>query len=104
MKSNEVSMPKESKRKKSWSMREEVGGFTKSINVKEAENGFIIEISKYGRDENKKDSQYTDECKCYISKTNPLASNDPDEKEEEAEFSLKGIDSAISDMMGGITI
>jgi hypothetical protein len=104
MESKSISVRTDSKMKKSWSMTEQSGGFTKELRVREVENGFICCINKYGRDEKKKDSEYISEDKEYISKTNPLADNDPDEKEEEVEFSLKGIDSAISDMMGGITI
>lgn len=55
-----------------WNKREEVNGISTSINVKQVENGFVVNISTYGRDTTKKDSEYKDDYKTYISKTNPL--------------------------------
>lgn len=45
-------------------------GLTKRICVEKVENGYYISIAKYGDVEGK----YIDECKKYISKTNPLKS------------------------------
>jgi hypothetical protein len=47
-------------------------GVTKRICISKCENGYIISISKYGEIEGK----YIDECKKYISKTNPLKKDD----------------------------
>ena len=82
-----------------WSKSQEVNGVTNSITVKEVENGFIIEINKYGRDTTKKDSNYYDESKSYISKTNPLDGQEADNMEQD-EFSLGNIGSVIKDIFG----
>lgn len=55
----------------------EENGITKSVEVKEVENGFVVCISEYGY---KKD-KYINTNKTYISKTNPL--------EEESEKNTK---------------
>lgn len=90
-----VSSPKKKAR---WSKSVEVNGVTKSLTVKEVENGFVIEQSTYGRDSTKKDSEYMDENKTYVSKTNPLEGKDADEdKEDNDPFTLKGLDVLIVD-------
>jgi hypothetical protein len=81
-----------SKKKSRWSKSIEVNGITKTVTVKEVENGFVIEQSKYGRDSMKKDSEYIDECKTYISEENPLEGKEEDKEEEKDEFSLGNID------------
>lgn len=43
-------------------------GLTKRITIDKVENGYIICINKYGEI----DGKYIDDCKKYISKTNPL--------------------------------
>ena len=55
---------------RTWEKRVKSGNVTKSIEVKEAENGFVITINEYGE---KSRGGWYDESKCYISKTNPLA-------------------------------
>jgi hypothetical protein len=45
------------------------GKITKRICVDQVENGFIISISKWGNDES---GNYVDECKKFISATNPF--------------------------------
>lgn len=82
-----------------WSKSQEVNGVTNSITVREVENGFIIEINKYGRDTTKKDSEYCDESKSYISKTNPLNGQEADNIQKD-EFSLGNIGSVIKDIFG----
>lgn len=53
-----------------WSVSERSGKLTKDITVKEAENGFVIEINEYGEDAK---GHYFDDTKTYLSKSNPLA-------------------------------
>jgi hypothetical protein len=59
------------------SMSETVDGITKSVNVEEIENGFIVSIHKYGMKSSEEgcsncDSEYIDENKKFYSKENPL--------------------------------
>ena len=77
------------KERKSWSKSVEKDGITTSINVREAENGFVINVERYGYlcckedDESLEELESSDEevmdkrewiseSKQYISKVNPL--------------------------------
>jgi hypothetical protein len=86
-----------SKKKARWSKSIEINGITKSLTVKEVENGFIVEQSTYGRDSTKKDSEYMDDCKTYVTKTNPLEGKEADKDENNDPFTLKGLDVLIID-------
>jgi len=55
-------------------------GLTKSVTIREVENGFIIEIEKHGD----VDGEYMSEHKTYISTANPM------EKEEKKEGVAEG--------------
>lgn len=83
------------KQYKTWKKSSEIDGMSKSIEVKEAENGFVISIHKSGfdRKENSPES-YVDEYKCWISTENPLADQEAIEdldfdKEEIMEYFKK---------------
>ena len=84
------------------SMSETVDGITKSVNVEEIENGFIVSIHKYGMKSSEEgcstcDSEYVDENKKFYSKENPL--NKEEEKEEkERDMSREDV-FAIIDML-----
>lgn len=54
----------------SWSKTITDGKLTRRVEVQKVENGYIITMNKYGRPTEKSD--YIDETKKYISKTNPL--------------------------------
>jgi hypothetical protein len=56
-------------------------GMTKSLCIKQVENGYVITISKYG---NLADGDYIDESKTYISKTNPMEKENELPQQEEA--------------------
>lgn len=72
------------KSKRRWRKEIESNGITKQVSVREADNGYVIEISKYGSIKNAKgDSEYVDERKEFISKTNPL-----EDKTEESKSKL----------------
>ena len=86
-----------SKKMSRWSKSIEVNGVTKSLTVKEVENGFIIEQSKYGKDSTKKNAEWEDECKTYISKTNPLEGKEADKDDDNDPFTLKGLDMLVID-------
>jgi len=58
-----------------WEKSESIGNMTKRVSVKKVENGYVIEISKYGTEEGSE--KYIDECKTYISTKNPLESLSP---------------------------
>lgn len=93
-----ISSPKApSKKKARWSKSIEVNGITKSLTVREVENGFIVEQSTYGRDTTKKDSEYMDDNRTYVTKTNPLEGKDADEDKDNDPFTLKGLDVLIVD-------
>lgn len=85
------------KKKARWSKSIEVNGITKSLTVREVENGFIVEQCTYGRDNTKKNSEYMDESKTYITKTNPLEGKEVDEDKDNDPFTLKGLDVLIVD-------
>lgn len=85
------------KKKARWSKSIEVNGITKSLTVREVENGFIVEQCTYGRDTTKKDSEYIDESKTYVTKTNPLEGKEADEDKDNDPFTLKGLDVLIVD-------
>lgn len=67
-------------KKKSWSKSVEKNGYTKSVKVREAENGYIIEFSEWGNITNEKgEDKYVDKRKEIISKTNPLEEKNSEE-------------------------
>lgn len=84
------------------SMSETVDGITKSVNVEEIENGYIVSIHKYGMKLSKEgcsecEAEYIDETKRFYSKENPL--NKEEEKEEkEREMSREDV-FALIDML-----
>ncbi len=78
----ESSIVSEKKSYKSWRKTEEANGISKSVSVNECENGFIIEISKYGCPRDEPNGKYIDDCKKYISTKNPLESEKEIESEE----------------------
>ena len=84
--------PTPKKKLRRWSKSEEVNGISKSLSVREVENGFVVEYSRYGRDSMKPESEYVDENKTYISKTNPLEDSEEEKEEEKDKFSLGNID------------
>ena len=70
---------------KEWRYSSEKNGITKSCCVKQVENGYTVRISKYGRPNDKEDSEYIDESKEFISKVNPLESQNVEESISDAE-------------------
>ena len=101
LKTSSTSSPKPKKR---WRKEESVNGITKSLNVEEVENGYVIRVCKYGNDSTKKDSKYIDEERTFISKENPLKELSPEEDEESDDFSLGSINATISSMLGGLAL
>ena len=72
--------------KKRWEKSETSDGITKRVLVEQVENGYIVTMEKYGKalgDEN--DSKYTNDCKKYISKKNPLEGMAPKTEKESVE-------------------
>jgi hypothetical protein len=73
--------------KKRWEKSETADGITKKVCVEQVENGYIVTMEKYGRasiDEDD-DSKYTNDCKKYISKKNPLEGMAPKTEKESVE-------------------
>ena len=71
------------KKYKRWEKSESTDGMTKRVCVEQVENGFIITMEKYGS--SGEDEKYTNECKKYISKKNPLEGMSPKTEEESYE-------------------
>lgn len=72
-----------------WRKETRTNDVTTSINVEEAENGFVIRISKYGSFG--KNKEYKDISKTYISKKNPLSDNDLEDETDNLLDTLKTI-------------
>ena len=84
------------------SMSETVDGITKSVNVEEIENGYIVSIHKYGMKPSKEgcsecDGKYIDETKKFYSKENPF-SKEEEKEEKEREMSREDV-FALIDML-----
>ena len=77
-------------KEKTWEKKVREGSLTKSIEVEQIENGFIIKVSKWG-DTLKKDgtSEYINVNKKYFSKSNPL--EESLDLSVEAENTAKGL-------------
>ena len=71
----------EKKKYKSWRKSVEKDGVSKSVSVREVENGFVIDLEEYGDHE----GEWKSKCKTYISTKNPLEG----EKEYDEEIDLK---------------
>ena len=74
-------------------------GISKTLHVEKVENGYIITISKYGRNEKEKDSEYIDECKKFISETNPLENNESDKKDSNIKSVVSSALNSINDFL-----
>lgn len=74
-----------------WEKSVRIGDLTKRICVKEAENGFIVEMEVYGDVKKNGKSEWISETTNYISKTNPLINSQEDEFDKLAK-SLKEMD------------
>jgi len=68
---------------KRWEKSETTDGITKRVCVEQVENGFVITMEKYGS--SGEDEKYTNECKKYISKKNPLEGQNPKTEDESYE-------------------
>jgi len=72
--------------KKKWEKSESADGITKRVSVEQVENGYIVTMEKYGRaSDDEDDSKYTNDCKKYISKKNPLEGMAPKTEKESVE-------------------
>ena len=72
--------------KKRWEKSESADGITKRVSVEQVENGYIVTMEKYGRtSDDEDDSKYTNDCKKYISKKNPLKGMAPKTEKESVE-------------------
>ena len=69
-------------------------GLTKEVEIRQAENGYVVSITKYGQDPKDSD-KWIDERKTYISSNNPLdkkeSSDIPEMTREEMIGYLKSI-------------
>ena len=79
---------------KSWEKTIRIGDLTKTVKVREIENGFIIKLNKYGNISTKDGkSEYVDITKEFFSDTNPLAVKEMDVMSEAKETAKSlGID------------
>lgn len=92
------SSSKDKKKYKRWSKCVEVGGVTKSVEVREVENGYVVTKSMYGTPDDS--DKYINERKEYISETNPMDTNKDKEVDKEEHKNMDVIDS-IKSMFGG---
>ena len=74
-------------------------GISKILRVEKVENGYFITISKYGRNQKEKDSEYIDECKKFISETNPLENNESDKKDSNIKSVVSSAFNSINDFL-----
>ena len=79
--------------------RVEKDGISKTLRVEKVENGYFITISKYGRNEKEKDSVYINECKKFISETNPLENNESDKKDSNIKSVVSSAFNSINDFL-----
>lgn len=82
-------MNSERKKYKTWRFEKQSGNITETQKVCECENGYIIEISKYGTPEGS--DKYIDECKKYISTKNPLKDQTPEQEVSAPENIIKSL-------------
>jgi hypothetical protein len=85
------------KKKNRWRVTTEMNGITETKEVIEVENGFVIEISKYGNVTVDGKETYTDECKKYISTKNPLKDKTPVEEVSAPENIIKSLEKIFGD-------
>ena len=73
--------------KKRWEKSETADGVTKRVSVEQVENGYVVTMEKYGKlsMDGDEDDKYTNECKKYISKKNPLEGMKPKTEKESVE-------------------
>ena len=74
-------------------------GISKTLCVEKVENGYIITISKYGKNQKEKDSEYIEECKKFISETNPLENNESDKKDSNIKSVVSSALNSINDFL-----
>ena len=74
-------------------------GISKILRVEKVENGYFITISKYGRNQKEKDGVYIDECKKFISETNPLENNESDKKDSNIKSVISSALNSINDFL-----
>lgn len=79
--------------------RIEKDGISKTLRVEKVENGYFITISKYGRNQKDKDSEYIDECKKFISEINPLENNESDKKDSNIKSVVSSALNSINDFL-----
>ena len=79
--------------------RVEKDGISKTLRVEKVENGYFITISKYGRNQKEKDGEYIDECKKFISETNPLENNESDKKDSNIKSVVSSALNSINDFL-----
>lgn len=84
---------KDSKKKQTWRKSVEKNGISKSVEVEEVENGFVVTVSESG--ENK--GMWTHESKRYICKNNPLEMEDAVSEEMDAKKEMMEAIDAIND-------
>jgi hypothetical protein len=87
---------KEKEPKKTWRKSVDINGLSKSVEVRQIENGFIVKYCKYGKEEGSE--EYIDYTKEWFSKTNPLETGIEDSKEA-ASLLKVSIDPTIEDLI-----
>ena len=89
--------------KESWTLREQYdNGESKTVTIREVENGFIICIEHYtpGNESKDQPTQSKWDNKEYISPTNPLDKSEKKEERTDKKVSTGDIAKSISSFMG----
>jgi hypothetical protein len=89
--------------KESWTLRETYdNGESKTVTIREVQNGFIISIEHYtpGNESKDQPSQSKWENTEYISATNPLDKSEKKENKSDKNVSTTDIAKSISSFMG----
>ena len=91
--------------KRSWRKEIQIGEITKCLSVKEVENGFVIDVSRYGSEGEGEKRKYIDERKTFISTDNPLEdSYELKDNEKDKKSDVKSLVKSALDSLGGINV
>jgi hypothetical protein len=91
--------------KKTFSFSKKVDGVTKSVNGREVENGWVIDIEKsWTETDNDGNDRYKNDYKTYISKDNPLDKLKEKKKEKKDDTGVSGMLSDITSSMGMLLV
>lgn len=104
---NDMAVKSEEKKeeKKTFSFSKKVEGVTRSINGREVENGWVIDINKeWTEKDDDGNDRYKSEYKTYISKDNPLDKLKEGKKEKKDDTGITEMIGSIASSMGMLMV